>query len=60
MGILLVEHDMGFVMGLCDRIVVLDFGKEIATGTPGGGEVQPGRRRRLPGRAGSHDVLAPA
>jgi ABC-type branched-subunit amino acid transport system ATPase component/branched-subunit amino acid ABC-type transport system permease component len=34
MGILLIEHDMTFVMGLCDRIVVLDFGKQIATGTP--------------------------
>jgi sulfate-transporting ATPase len=34
MGILLVEHDMTFVMGVCDRIVVLDFGKQIATGTP--------------------------
>src|SRR6202011_1073322 len=33
-GILVVEHDMSFVMPLCDRIVVLDFGKQIATGTP--------------------------
>ncbi len=34
MGILVIEHDMNFVMGVCDRIVVLDFGKQIATGTP--------------------------
>ncbi|MDP2119186.1 MAG: branched-chain amino acid ABC transporter ATP-binding protein/permease [Hoeflea sp.] len=34
MGILLVEHDMEFVMGLTDRIVVLDFGTRIAEGTP--------------------------
>jgi ABC-type branched-subunit amino acid transport system ATPase component/branched-subunit amino acid ABC-type transport system permease component len=34
MSILLVEHDMNFVMGLCDEIVVLDFGKKIAEGTP--------------------------
>jgi sulfate-transporting ATPase len=34
MGILLVEHDMSFVMGLCDRIVVMDFGKPLASGTP--------------------------
>jgi branched-chain amino acid transport system permease protein len=32
--VLLVEHDMGFVMGLVDRIVVLDFGSKIAEGKP--------------------------
>ncbi|MER6944645.1 ABC transporter ATP-binding protein [Nonomuraea sp. NPDC000554] len=32
--VLLVEHDMGFVMDTCDRLVVLDLGKVIATGTP--------------------------
>jgi len=34
MAILVIEHDMSFVMGVCDRIVVLDFGKQIASGTP--------------------------
>jgi ABC-type branched-subunit amino acid transport system ATPase component len=34
MSVLLVEHDMGFVMGLADRIVVLDFGTRIAEGRP--------------------------
>ncbi|HLX16317.1 MAG TPA: branched-chain amino acid ABC transporter ATP-binding protein/permease [Bradyrhizobium sp.] len=34
MSVLLVEHDMGFVMGLADRVVVLDFGIRIAEGPP--------------------------
>ncbi|WP_308250085.1 ABC transporter ATP-binding protein [Sphaerisporangium fuscum] len=32
--VLLVEHDMGFVMETCDRLIVLNLGKVIATGTP--------------------------
>lgn len=34
MSILLVEHDMDFVMGLTDHIVVMEFGSKIAEGTP--------------------------
>jgi sulfate-transporting ATPase len=34
MAILVVEHDMNFVMGICDRVVVLDFGRLIASGSP--------------------------
>lgn len=34
MGILLVEHDMDFVMGLADRVVVMEFGQKIAEGKP--------------------------
>ncbi|HVM13780.1 MAG TPA: branched-chain amino acid ABC transporter permease/ATP-binding protein [Egibacteraceae bacterium] len=34
MAILLVEHDMNFVMSVCDELVVLDFGRMISSGTP--------------------------
>ena len=34
MGVLLVEHDMDFVMGLADRVVVMEFGEKIAEGLP--------------------------
>ncbi len=34
MGVLLVEHDMDFVMQLADRVVVMDFGQKIAEGSP--------------------------
>ena len=32
--ILLIEHDVKLVMGLCDRVTVLDYGKQIAEGSP--------------------------
>jgi len=32
--ILLIEHDVKLVMGLCDRVTVLDYGKQIAQGSP--------------------------
>ena len=34
MSILLVEHDMEFVMRLVDRVVVMDFGEKLAEGLP--------------------------
>ena len=33
-SVLLIEHDMKFVMGICDRITVLNFGQVLATGLP--------------------------
>ena len=32
--LLLIEHDMRFVMGICEKITVLDHGRVIASGTP--------------------------
>jgi sulfate-transporting ATPase len=34
MSILLIEHDVQMVLGLCDEIVVLNFGAQLASGTP--------------------------
>lgn len=44
-AVMLVEHNMDFVMDLCDRIVVLDFGQVIARGTPAEVKADPAVQR---------------
>lgn len=41
MSLLLVEHDMEFVMNLADRVIVMDFGQKIAEGSPGDVQQDP-------------------
>ena len=43
-GVLLVEHDMNFVMSVCDDIVVVDFGHKIAQGAPAAVRTDPAVR----------------
>jgi branched-chain amino acid transport system ATP-binding protein len=40
-AVLIVEHDLGFIRGLCDQITVLHEGKVVATGTPAQIEIDP-------------------
>ena len=63
MGILLVEHDVQMVLGTCDRVVVLQFGRPIAAGTPGEVRANPAVISAYLGDAadaadGAGDVLA--
>ncbi len=34
MTVFLIDHDMGLVLSVCDHLMVLDFGRQIAAGTP--------------------------
>ena len=49
---LIVEHNMEFVMSLCDQVTVLSQGTSLDHGQPGGRSLEPRRARRVPGRRG--------
>ena len=53
--ILLIDHDMGLVLGISDRVVVLEFGKVIASRHAERGARRPEGGRRLPGLGGQRD-----
>src|SRR4030095_7211583 len=59
LGVLLVEHDMRFVMGTCERIHVLDFGRIIAGGAPDEIQSNAGVRAAYLG-AGPEDAVQQA
>jgi len=40
-SVVLIEHDMGVVMDLCQKVVVLSFGQKIAEGTPAAVQEDP-------------------
>ncbi|HEY4397355.1 MAG TPA: ATP-binding cassette domain-containing protein [Acidimicrobiia bacterium] len=60
LGVLLVEHDMSFVMGTCARIHVLDFGRIISVGTPTEVQGDATVRAAYLGEGEEHERTAPA
>ena len=59
MGVLLVEHDVNLVMSTCDRVVVIDFGRVIASGPPDEVRDDPQVRGAYLGYAEEAEVMNP-
>ncbi len=59
LAVVLIEHDVRFVMDLCERVSVLDHGEKIAEGAPGRRAPGSARDRGLPGHGRDGVVTAP-
>jgi sulfate-transporting ATPase len=59
MAVLLIEHDMNFVMSVCDEIVVLDFGQVISRGTAAEVRTDPAVIRAYLGEAETEHAEQP-